>query len=234
MASAALAPYSDPSVQCRSCLPRVQSPSSEASAKCSAGGCLRARGWLTTPTTRGVLSTRRAPAGSAPRSKATSRSGVRKIHTPSSTVRFIRTRRALLQADAGLSPSPPPVAVCGRCCKAPPVVRKLQERKLTLDVTGLAPRRNQGLYWPGSAAQVADWRRLAGAWGGLWHDLVPTQPPDSHQLAEAGATLFSTRPLGQAAVYEEGRLVLRCRLRLLGRCARHCKRRACRAPAAVG
>ena len=81
---------------------------------------------------------------------------------------------------------------------------------------------------------MTDWRRLAGAWGGLWHDLVLTQPPDSHQLAEARATLFSTRPLGKAAVYEEGRLVLRCRLRLLGICARHCKRRACRAPAAVG
>ena len=103
------------------------------------------------------------------------------------------------------------------------------------------PRRDGSLaaskprpVWPGSAAQVADWRRLAGAWDGLWHDLVPTQPPDSHQLAEARATLFSNRPLGQAAVYEEGRLVLRCRLRLLGRCARHSKRRACRAPAAVG
>ena len=35
-------------------------------------------------------------------------------------------------------PLPLPVAVCGRCCKAPLVVRKLQERKLTLDVTGLS------------------------------------------------------------------------------------------------
>ena len=171
MASAALAPYSDPSVQCRSYLPRVQSPSSEVSAKCSAGGCLRARGWLTTPTTRGVLSTRRAPAGSAPGSKATSRSGARKTHTPSSTVRFIRTWRALLQADAGLSASPPPVAVCGRCCKAPPVVRKLQERKLTLDVTGLSPRRNRGLYGRGARPKWligGGWPELGAACGMTW------------------------------------------------------------------
>ena len=41
-------------------------------------------------------------------------------------------------------------------------------------------------------------------------------------------------PLWQAAVYEEGRLFLRRRLRLLGRCARHCQRCARGAPAAVG
>ena len=34
--------------------------------------------------------------------------------------------------------SHPEFYLCGRCCKAPPVVRKLQERKLTLDVTGLS------------------------------------------------------------------------------------------------
>ena len=83
---------------------------------------------------------------------------------------------------------------------------------------------------PGSAAQAADWPRLAEAWGSLRHDLVLTWRAS---WPKPVPPCFRYRPLGQAAVYEEGRLVLRRRLRLLGRCARHCQRRARGAPAAV-
>ena len=46
--------------------------------------------------------------------------------------------------------------------------------------------------WPASAAQAADWPRLAGAWRSLRHDLTLREASGEVQLAEVLATLVST------------------------------------------
>ena len=49
-----------------------------------------------------------------------------------------------------------------------------------------------GPVWPASAAQAADWPRLAGAWRSLRHDLTLREASGEVQLAEVLATLVST------------------------------------------
>ena len=59
-----------------------------------------------------------------------------------------------------------------------------------------APMSDTSPMWPASVAQLADWQRLAGAWGSSRHDLAlreaSGEPPVHAPVAEVYATLFST------------------------------------------
>ena len=64
---------------------------------------------------------------------------------------------------------------------------------VTCNPDGMKLGRSQGPMWPASAAQAADWPRLAEARGSLEHDMA-LKPLASmgHELAEVLATLVYT------------------------------------------
>ena len=84
------------------------------------------------------------------------------------------------------------------CCPGAKVGQQKKERRATAFFRDkLAPLTFKPMWktrpvWPASAAQAADWPRLAGAWRSLRHDLTLREASGEVQLAEVLATLVST------------------------------------------